>query len=210
VTTTPLERKGSAALSTTVPEVDDQVVTVAQTANRGWTAQGSTPITVHGWMQGWITGGGQIDANFAPAGMYRVGLGAGGLLVLATLLLAWRLPSRPVEGSSRTFGRVRIAVLTVGSLAAAATLAGTIGLVAFSLGVAVVRVLGPDRSAPVAAAAVFAAGGAYVLHPWNSANGWAGATDWPQWLVLLAVGVVVGIGALPMLRRRMAGRSTTR
>lgn len=208
--TSTIQRAGSTSLSTTVPAGDDQVVAVAQTVNPGWTAGRSTPITVNGWMQGWVTTGGEVDAQFAPAGLYRAGLALGALLALATMLLAWRLPSRPVQGSGRAVGRVRLVLLTAGVLTAAALLAGTAGLVALVLGIGIVRVLGPDRSAPVAGLAVLVAGVDYVLHPWNSANGWAGQADWPQWLVVLAVGVVVGVAALPRLRHRIAGRSTAR
>ena len=183
---------------------------MAQTFNAGWTAGASTPIVVNGWMQGWVTDGGQVDAEFAPAGLYTAGLAVGGLLALSTILLAWRLPSRPVEGTGRTLRRVRLAVLTLGAFVSAALLAGTAGLIAFVLGVVMVRVLGSDRSAPVAAGVVLVAGGGYVLRPWNSPDGWAGASDWPQWLVVLAVGVVVAIGGLPRFRSRIEGRSTTR
>lgn len=212
---TPIKRSGDEALSTDLGASGaDQVVVVPQTVNPGWSVDDAEAVTVNGWMQGWVTDDDTVDASFGAGPWYRVALVVGALMVLLVAFAAWRLPAVPVDGRSRpAHDRLRAAVLGVGVLAVAALLAGTWGLVFAAGGVALVRVLGSRRGEPIAGLAVVAGGVGYFLRPWNDPSGWAGAEQWPQWLVLLAFGVAVGVGFDGRLRTflsRSDGRSITR
>lgn len=216
-TSTPLDRSGDTAFTAEPPAGgSERLVSVPQTVNPGWKAGEATPVTVNGWMQGWLTDADQVDASFAPTTLYRGGLVIGALLVLLVAVAARRLPPIEVDrpGRDQRTG-VRTTLLGLGLLVGAATIAGTAGLVAVVSGVLVVRFAGPRRSELLVGALVVAAGLAYVVRPWTDTSGWAGELDWPQWLVLGALGVAAGVGGSagglrsPRLRNFIAGRSTT-
>ena len=75
-----------------VQSVDDAVLVVPQSYNRGWQATiddtGLTPVLVDGWKQGWqVPGGssGAVHLVFEPQGVFAVSIVVG--LVLAALLM---------------------------------------------------------------------------------------------------------------------------
>lgn len=198
---------------------DDQVVSLAQTWNQGWSADDATSVAVSGWKQGWVLpAGAALDAGFGGQLPYSVALGVGLLALLALLGLTVWLRRRPAGPEVTTDARersVRVPLGVLGTAAACLLVGGWVGLAAGVAGGVVgwfvARRFDP---APVAASLVLVAGLAYVVRPWTSPQGWAGEWSWPQWLVLTAFGVV----AASLLRRhggrtslsRMAGRSTTR
>lgn len=83
-----------------VPASDQgRVLEVAENFNPGWraTAEGQdlAPVRVDGWKQAFILPagvGGQVTLTFAPDGVYRTGLVAGLLAVLAVFVIAVRPP----------------------------------------------------------------------------------------------------------------------
>jgi arabinofuranan 3-O-arabinosyltransferase len=211
------ERTKRSVRAEAAPSADDQVVSLAQTWNQGWTADGATSVTVSGWKQGWILPAGTgLDAGFGGQLPYGLALGLGAVALLALLGLTVWLRRRP--GTTRSDARprpVRVPLGAVGTAAACLLVGGWVGLAAGVVGGVVgwlvARRLDP---APLAAALVLAAGMAYVVRPWTSPQGWAGEWSWPQWLVLAGFGVVAASlvrahGARTSLSR-IAGRSTSR
>ncbi len=77
------------------PHAVDRVMAVRENANAGWQASASgqvlTPLVVDGWQQGWIVPAGvsgEIVLRFRPDASYRAALAAGGVLLLAIVLIA--------------------------------------------------------------------------------------------------------------------------
>lgn len=205
------------------PDASGGLLTVHQNLNPGWAAlQDGEPLTsveVDGWQQGWeLAGDGEVRAEFEPDRAYRAGL-LGGAAALLLLLVLALVPSRRLwGGASRPAlapGRIPAAVVAVVGLGAAAVLAGGVGLalgaLAIAAGAASARRAGLATMLVILAMAPAAA--AYLWRPWASPHGWAGSLAWPHYLVVVALCLV--LGALleprrPRLRRRIAGRSTTR
>ncbi len=216
-TEVPTTREGREAITIgTVEGAGPQVVTLAQNVNPGWRADGLQPATVNGWMQGWLAAPGTtVDARYGVGRIYQAGLAVGALAVLSLLVISWRLRRRlgpdPVvrrpRAGLRLAGGCLTGVLLVFLLAGAGGL-----LVALTIGVAVLA----TRWRPgawIAAAGVGAAGVGYVLRPWNSSGGWAGAEAWPQWCVVVALSATAALAFEEPLRTsfsRIAGRSTSR
>lgn len=207
-------RNGSGTLRVDdLGEGTERLVAVPQTANPGWTADDATAVTVNGWMQGWITDRGSVQASFGAGTVYRLGLALGAVSVLGLVLWWWRSSPRGAPGSAarpRPRRRLRATVLGLATVVSVGLLGGWTGLAAAGVG-AVVTGLLRGRGTWVAPLAVTAAGTGYVLAPWGSAGGWAGAEAWPQLLVLLAVGALVGtVVPRPRSLSRIAGLSTSR
>jgi arabinofuranan 3-O-arabinosyltransferase len=219
-TTVATARHGRGSISIApVPGNGPQVVSLAQNVNVGWRAGQLSPVTVNGWMQGWIAPpGSPLEARYPIGTVYRVGLAVGALAVLALLTSVWRLRRRaggpdvvrPARRGLRAVVGVAVAAVV------AALLAGLTGVVVAAVVAAAVvatrRRLGA-LGAVVAAGGVAAAGGGYALHPWTHPGGWAGAEAWPQWCVLVALSAAAAVAFEEPLRRslrRIAGSSTTR
>lgn len=221
-TTAEVDREGSDELTVSgVGQGSPRVVAIAQTSNVGWQAEDARAVTVNGWMQGWVTENGEVEASFAPALLYRLGLGAGLLGVLGLVLWWWRSPSRPFDASpGAPRRRLRAGVLGIAAIAATGVVGGTIGLVAAVASAAVALLLTRSRRLAVgqalgllAALLYVGATTAYVLRPWNHPLGWAGSLEWPQWLALASLGVMVGAGLRHggrTERSPIAGTSTKR
>lgn len=207
-------RRGASSVSVDgLGEGSERLVAVAQTANAGWQADDATAVTVNGWMQGWTTEAGRVDASFGPGTTYRLGLAAGVLAALGLLLWWWRsAPRAVVTTPERAPRRGRRVWLGLGAVLAAGVVGGWAGLAVGTLGAAVAWVLG-RRGEWVAPVAVVVAGLAYVVRPYGAIGTWAGVQSWPQLVALLAVGALVG-GVVPLRRprslRRIAGFSTSR
>ena len=218
----------SRTLLTEGEATDDTVVWLAENTNAGWRAdqdRALEPVVVDGWQQGWrLDGSGAaVRTTFSPDTVYRAGLGAGGVsllaLVLLTLVPARRWPGGqhpPLTGARLTMPLAVLVAAGVGGLVAG-TLGGGVALVA-----ALVAVLGVRRGPAVApwvlAAVLVPAVAAYAARPWGAFEGWAGALAWPHYLVVAVVASVIGAsssaGARPRGSRRwanrIAGRSTSR
>ncbi|GAB2447350.1 alpha-(1-_3)-arabinofuranosyltransferase family protein [Nocardioides hungaricus] len=205
------------------PATSGGLLTVPQNVNPGWVARQDgeelAPVVVDGWQQGWQLGsGGEVRAEFEPDRGYRAGL-LGGAVAALLLLLAGALPWRLWSGSARP--PLRPARLPGGLVAATGVLAAgvlggwpglVVGVVAVASG-ALAGARAPAVAPWLVIAAMAPAGAAYLLRPWASRDGWAGALAWPHYLVLAALCLVVGAlvdRRRPRSRRRIAGRSTTR
>lgn len=195
-------------------EGSDRLVAVPQTFNTGWSAGDAETIQVNGWMQGFVTTDGEVDAGYGPATPYRLGLVAGLLAVLGVVGWLWRSSARPFDDRpTRRRVRVRRAVVAAAGVLALGVVGGWLGVAVGLAGTAAAWALG-RRAAGLAALLVVGSGLAYAWYPWNAPRGWAGDLLWPQLLVLCSLGLVAGVG----LRRRpireslsrSAGRSTSR
>lgn len=197
-------------------------------ANPGWAsaAPGARAQVVDGWRQGWAVESEEpLAPRFAPQTVYRAGLlaGAVALLALVTLTLAstWRR-GRETSGRPAPLAGARPSPWWggVAALLGGALLAGVPGvLVAAVVGGGVVllrrrRLGGLVAVAP--AGLVVVASLAYLARPWGDLSGWAGDLAWPQLLALVPVLAALAL-ALPddreppsRPRQRMAGSSTSR
>ncbi|GAA2117695.1 alpha-(1-_3)-arabinofuranosyltransferase domain-containing protein [Nocardioides bigeumensis] len=205
----------------------DAVVWVAENANTGWEARQDRllePVVVDGWQQGWRLDGSStaVRATFGPDDLYRAGLGVGAVTFGLLVLLVVARPRRrwaphPVLSSARL--RWPVAVVLAGGVGG--LVVGTTGaLVAVGAGVAsaVAARWAPEVAPWVLASTLVPAVAAYAARPWGSGDGWAGALDWPHYLVVAVVACVIGAsssaGARPggsrRWAKRMAGRSTSR
>ncbi|MEW2384933.1 alpha-(1-_3)-arabinofuranosyltransferase [Micromonospora sp. NPDC047707] len=106
----------------------DRVLAVRENTNPGWEATVAgkplRPVVVDGWQQGWLLPAGvsgEVVLRFAPDGSYRVGLLAGGVLLVVVVVLAV-LPDRhrgdrpPTRAVRRRLTR-SVPLLAVGAVA---------------------------------------------------------------------------------------------
>ena len=206
---------------------DDAVVWVAENANPGWEASQEhllEPIVVDGWQQGWRLddSSAAVRATYAPDELYRAGLGAGaatlGLLVLLVVVRPRRRQAQhpPLESTRLRWPLAVVLAVGVGGLVAGTT--GALVAVGASVVATVAARWAPVVSPWVLASTLVPAVAAYAARPWGSEDGWAGALEWPHYLVVAVVACVIGAsssaGARPAGSRRwakrMAGRSTSR
>ena len=121
---------------------EDRVLEMAENFNPGWTAmagdEGLQAVRVDGWKQAFVVPAGiagPVDITFAPDRMYRWGLLAGFLAVLAVVGIAVRPPRLRVRPATatRALPRVLFGLVALGVLL---TL-GPWGVLVFSAGVLV-------------------------------------------------------------------------
>ncbi|UDY22424.1 alpha-(1-_3)-arabinofuranosyltransferase domain-containing protein [Nocardioides sp. Kera G14] len=213
-------RRATTATTRTIePSPGTVILDQQENANAGWQAtQGGhrlKPIILDGWRQGWLADGSStpVHVAFAPDSIYRWALAGGlcGLLLLFALTL-WRRwgsgvlpPSSEATWPPSVVGGLGLSVIGLmgGWPAVAAAVVG-IGLAVLS------RRLGRDEVAwGLIAAGILAVGLAYALHPWGSFGAWAGSWAWTAYVVLWALGVMVGMVA-ERRPKRVNGRSTNR
>jgi arabinofuranan 3-O-arabinosyltransferase len=216
---------------TLLPEGSGQsgvaVVWVAENANAGWEARQDgrlEPVVVDGWQQGWWLDGSDaaVRATFTPDDYYRAGLGVGGgTLCLLVLLVVVRPRRRSVGHPALGVLRLRWPVAVVLAGLAGGVVAGTAGALV-GLAAGAVAAVGARQAPAVSpwlfASALVPAVAAYAARPWGAQDGWAGALEWPHYLVVAVVACVIGAsssaGARPGGSRRwanrIAGRSTSR
>jgi arabinofuranan 3-O-arabinosyltransferase len=212
------------SLRAQVPASAEQtLLVVPQNHNSGWVARDAdgtdlTAVRVNGWQQGWVVppgGARSIDAEFAPDGAYRLGLGLGALLVLG-MVAAAVVPSGQRVRAALASRPVRPLVWNALMLAGLIMLAGAVGGVAAASSLAAVAVLRSRRAEVVVAAVAVVTGSVLVIAagPWPGSR--AAVDDLVvQLLVLVAVALTL-VSSDPLtgarsLRRpqRMSGRSTT-
>lgn len=223
-----LDTPSDGLLRATLPEgTEGGTLALRQNTNRGWvaSAEGRTlePVTVDGWQQGWRVPSGRstsVRVTYQPDEWYRAGLatGAGALAALVGLCVLperrrSRYRSRGATGARRLAAPL---LLVVGALVAG-LLAGWVGvgvtLAGSLVAMSVRRFLGSEAAAWLAAAPVAIAASIYWVRPLGHVDGWAGDMAAPQYLVMLALGVVLysGLaGPRPRFFSRMKGSSTNR
>jgi arabinofuranan 3-O-arabinosyltransferase len=196
------------------------LLAVPENTNTGWKATlgGVTlrPVVVDGWRQGWwVPAGrsGEIVLDYAPGSLYRSGLAAGLLALLALGMLAFLRRGAPVRSYPRA-GGAGVAVALAGALLVAAT--GLVGVAGVAAAV-VLRATVPRGRAHVVLGAV--AGGAFLLAGGMSAAAalgilqGAGSSGASVACVLALSCLVVAVPAersATSPRSRIGGRSTTR
>jgi arabinofuranan 3-O-arabinosyltransferase len=203
-----------------------QVLGLRENFNPGWSAtrdgRALPALVLDGWQQGFEVRGdeGAVAVTFGPDRAYRWGLGVGvlclALLGAVVLLPQGRSSGRALpEATRREFGPgLSLALGVLG----AGLLAGWIGvLVAVAGGglAVVIRGRWPEAVWWVLAGVMPVASLAYLVRPWGSAAGWAGALAWPHYLVLVPLAGALALSsarsvAPPRRLRRIAGRSTSR
>ena len=209
----------------------DRLLALRENTNPGWRARiGGTdldPVVVDGWQTGFVipeeVAAGEARVTYGPDATYRLGLviGAAALAFLLALLVLtrrrWAGPDHPPVGSAR----LPAPVLYVVAVVLAGILAGWAGVLVAAVAALVTRAL--DEWSAEAAPLVLAlpclvATLPYFLRPWGDAEGWAGDSSWPHYLVLAPlVSVLVLAGESRSRRRpgrraffrRSAGRSTS-
>ena len=222
----PWTRSGPAHL-TLRPQGSGWLLAERANANPGWSATQDEhqlePVVVDGWAQGWRLADDStpVTVVFRPDGVYRWGLLAGFLGILALALIAgilgrrWRATAGEPLGSLRAADGLLGAVALVAGGVLAGWVGAALGVSAFVLGSVLTRRI-PGSGPWVMAAAVLPAAAAYVLRPWGAAEGWAGGLAWPHYLVVLACGLLFGwladgsSGRRPRSFRRIPGFSTTK
>lgn len=195
---------------------DATYLTVAENANRGWTATLSgrplRPVVIDGWQQAFVVpagAAGVVTLRFAPTTGYRtalgVGLGLALLLLLLVLLPARRRARQPV----RAAGPLPIVAVLAGSLVVGVWVGGWLGPIAPLL---VGAVLWSDRAAGRArrlgSAAVGWCAGACVLvaalavaaAPGTTPDVGTGAFGWPA-QVAATLAIMLALATLVWERR---------
>lgn len=196
-------------------------VATRENANRGWRAEvagrPAKPMVYDGWRQGWLLPAeGEVTMSFGPDRAYRLALmaGAAGVLVLIGAALVPRRRRRdwPALGSRAVPRAAALGVVMV----LAGVLAGTAGLVAAGIGLAVASALRwwARTSGPwYLGLPLLASYAAYVFRPWSGASDWAGQLAWPHLLVMVSISALFGWVVLDEGRTRRpiasAGRSTS-
>ncbi len=196
------------------------------------------PVVVDGWQQGWLLPAeamGPVTVAFPIDRWYRLGIFGGLLLLIPLVVVALRRPGRgsrpeasdtdevadPLANSVDaradpapaaapvTWGRRWMGV--AGLLATTTVIAGPVGAITTTIGVAAVRF----RPRVAARALVVVAGvgtavsmAALSTGPWRSPDGYLGGSPLVQLPALVAV-VAVGLAALPRRDQRRAGSSTS-
>jgi arabinofuranan 3-O-arabinosyltransferase len=196
------------------------VVSVAENVNEGWQAAGSEgplrSVRVNGWQQGWLVPAGprtEVFLSYDADRVYRGGLLFGGvallLLAAGTLVLRRRDRTSTMPALSPA-GRVVLPVLVL--VAAAALIAGSLGLLAAGLGMLLALVLRRwmSHAASWSALALWLLAGTFaMLRPWGADAGWSGEIALAQLLAVASVGATFGAGLDAIrLPQRIAGRST--
>lgn len=229
-TETPLSSDGPTRRSVEADD-DDRLIALRESTNPGWSARiGDTdlePVVVDGWQTGFVlpedAEAGEVRVTYGPDTAYRVGLVVGALALVLLLALVqltrrrWAGPDHPPLAA----GRLPRPVLYVAAVLLAGVVAGWVGVLVAVVAALVARAL--DEWSAEAAPLVLAlpclvATLPYFLRPWGNAEGWAGDSSWPHYLVLaplVSVLVLAGESRSPrrpgkraFLRRR-AGRSTS-
>lgn len=193
-----LTRPTPSSLEVPVPQRSaDSLVTLAQNAGAGWSAELVTeggqrtalePLVVDGWQQGFLVPAGApgtLEAHFGPDTTYRLGLAGGflALLALVTAGLLWR-PGRPAPPlPSATPGRGALYGLVA---LFAALFAGPWGLALCLVAAVVVRAAGP-RSTPTASLLVGLLGAGLLAWFGPEPHGGSVGDVLPQVIVLLAI-----------------------
>ena len=181
-----------------------RVLVVPESINPGWVAHTSAggrlaPVAVNGWQQGWVVPAGTsgiVTLTFAPNALYRAGLGGGLALLPLLALMAWW----PHRGRDRDDPAARPWVpgpwAAVAVLAAAAVIAGVVGVVVFGAAFGLQWAL---RDRPrrrdvattwLSAGGLILAGAALSRHPWRSVDGYAGHSAGVQLLALISLAAV--------------------
>jgi arabinofuranan 3-O-arabinosyltransferase len=202
------------------------VLSLRENFNPGWSATRDgrvlPPVVVDGWQQGFEVRGGEgaVAVEFGPDRAYRWGLGVG-LLCLALLGAVVLLPLG--RSSGRALPEATRRELSPGlsqalGVLGAGLLAGWVGVLVAAAGgwlAVVLRRRLPEAAWWVLAGFTTVASLAYILRPWGSAAGWAGALAWPHYLVLVPLAGAFVLSSArsvepPKRLRRIAGRSTSR
>lgn len=187
---------------------DAAVLSLATSANPGWTARVAgtplVPVTLDGWRQGFVLPqdlSGAVVVEFGPDRTYRALL-LGGAVAAGVLLLAAVLPARrrrrPVA-APRPRGWVPTALV---SLVGAVAVLGPWGVVAWAVGLAAARSVPLAGLSPVVVAPL-ATGAAWLLLRWTAGD--LPVAD-PDLLVDVAAASVVAAVACAS-RGRQARRS---
>lgn len=207
------------------PEPSQRFVSTAENTNRGWQAVQDArlrPVVVDGWQQGWWLqeSASPVIVTYAPDRVYRVGLAAG-LLGLVALMALCCWPGRRWPGVHAPRLREAVpprAVLGVAAGLLGGLLAGWVGAAVAVGGFVVARAatrLAPDNAPWLLAAAILPAAAAYAVRPWGAEEGWAGGLAWPHYLVVAGSASVLGTlvagrAGRPRSFRRRQGFSTNR
>jgi arabinofuranan 3-O-arabinosyltransferase len=181
-----------------------RVLVVPESINPGWVAHTSVggrlaPVAVNGWQQGWVVPAGTsgiVTLTFAPNALYRAGLGGGLALLPLLALMAWW----PQRGRDRDDPAARPWApgpwAAVAVLAAAAVIAGVVGVVVFGAAFGLQWAL---RDRPrlrdvvttwLSAGGLILAGAALSRHPWRAVDGYAGHSAGVQLLALISLAAV--------------------
>jgi arabinofuranan 3-O-arabinosyltransferase len=202
---------------------DADYLVLRQNTNPGWSAEQAgevlEPVVVDGWQQAWRIGDSDSDvvAVFEPDSSYRLGLGVGAALFVLLLGLAV-LPGIRWPGERLPALRARrlpAVLMMTAAVLGGGFLAGLVGAGCALAGVVLgwlARRRASEVTAWLAGSLALAASAAYFLRPWGDPSGWAGELAWPHYLVVVAVGAVLGAATEPGPRRlrAMKGRSTRR
>ena len=193
-----LTRPTPSRVEVPVPQrTEDSLVTLAQNAGVGWSAELVTgdgrrtalePLVVDGWQQGFLVPAGPpgtLEAHFGPDTTYRLGLAGGSLALLALVAagLLWRR-GRPV-GPVRSAAPGRVTQFALVALFAA-LLAGAWGLGLLLVAAGVVRTVG-SRSTSVVTLLVGLLGAGLLAWLGPDPLGGSVGAVLPQVIVLLAL-----------------------
>lgn len=201
----------------------DSILVLPRNHNVGWTATTADgtllqPVRINGWQQGYVVPAGgptAVTVDFPADNAYRVGLGAGLVLLLCLVSGAAAAKRRPGVASARSAETLPVAQVVL-VFVTMVVLGGWAGLAVGAAGVLIGALMSPRRRGLLILALVMGAAIVVAASPsWPSSRA---SIDTPvvQWLVMAGVALALTPTALLPARmtgslrlpQRMMGRST--